>query len=101
MIPKTGILETAQSTTLIGSNSEIVAQLLRDLARNEHNALRDYYAGDRDEQQICARYGILPGAFQKLKSTMRAQFTARRSSQARKTAKSAGSTGKATLRRIA
>jgi hypothetical protein len=98
VIPKTGILETAQSTTLIGSNSEIVAQLLRDLPRNEHNALRDYYAGDRAEQQICARYSILPEAFQKLKSTLRAQFTDLRSSQPRKPVKSASDTGKATLR---
>ena len=101
MIPKTGILETAQSTTLIGSNSEIVAQLLRDLPRNEHNALCDYYAGARDEQQICASYSIPPEAFQKLKSTLRTQFTNLRRSQARRTAQSAGSAGKATLRRIA
>jgi hypothetical protein len=70
----TRILEAAQSAALISSNSEIVAKLLRDLPRNEHAALRDYYAGEGDEQRICTRYRIRPEAFQNLKSTLRAQF---------------------------
>ena len=101
MTPNTRSLEAAQSTALISSNSEIVAQLLRDLPGNERNALRDYYAADGDEQQICARYRIAPGTFQNLKSALRTRFRELRDNPARKPASSAGSALKASLRRIA
>jgi hypothetical protein len=85
----TRILEAAQSAALAASNSEIVAQLLRDLPGNERNALRDYYARNGEESQICARYCIAPDAFQNLKSTLRAQFRDLRNAQPRKPVESA------------
>ncbi len=97
--PNIRILEAAQSAALTSSNSEIAAQLLRDLPGNERNALRDYYAGDGDEQQICTRYAIAPAAFQALKTTLRARFRDLRSAETRKPAGSAPSAIPARLAR--
>jgi hypothetical protein len=101
LTPNTRTVEAAQSTALIASNSEIVAQILRDLPRNERDALREYYAAGGDERQICARYSISPEAFQDLKRILRARFTELRGSEARKTARSVTGAWKATLRRNA
>jgi hypothetical protein len=95
------IAEAAQSTALIASNSEIVAQIMRDLAGNERDALRDYYAAKGDEQEICARYSILPEAFRDLKRTMRAQFRDLRRFEASASQKSVSGAWKVTLRRSA
>ena len=101
MKPNTRIAEAAQSTALIASNSEIVAQIMRDLPGNERDALRDYYAAKGDEQQICARYGILPEAFRDLKRTMRAQFRDLRRFEVGTSQESVRGAWKVTLRRSA
>lgn len=98
MTRNTRIPASAQGNGLISSNSEIVAQIMRDLPGNERDALRDYYAANGDEREICARYSVPLKAFQDLKRTLRAQFRDLRISEVSTAQKSVSGAWKATLR---